>query len=102
LFPGYSSPAKPGEVVVIYANGFGPTSVPVVSGAETQSGGLSRFPIVTVGGIQATVQYAGLSAVGEFQFNVVLPSSLPNGDQTVVAAYNGLATQAGTLITILK
>jgi uncharacterized protein (TIGR03437 family) len=102
LFPGYSSPAKPGEIVVLYANGFGSTSVPVVSGAETQSGVLSPLPVVTVGGIQATVQYAGLSAVGEFQFNVVLPTSLTNGDQTIVATYNGLSTQAGTLIAILK
>jgi uncharacterized protein (TIGR03437 family) len=102
LYPGYTTPAKPGETVVLYANGFGTTSVPVVSGAETQSGTLSPLPTVTVGGVKATVQFAGLSAVGEFQFNVVLPSSLPDGDQTVVATYNGLSTQAGTLITILK
>jgi uncharacterized protein (TIGR03437 family) len=102
LYPGYTTPAKPGETVVLYANGFGATSVPVVSGSETQSGTLSPLPTVTVGGVKATVQFAGLSAVGEFQFNVVLPSPLPNGDQTVIATYNGLTTQAGTLITILK
>ena len=91
-----------GQIVVLYANGFGPTSVPVVGGSQTQSGTLAPLPSVTVGGVKATVQFAGLSAVGEFQFNVVLPSSLPDGDQTVVATYNGLSTQAGTLITILK
>lgn len=63
-----------GQIVVLYANGFGPTSVPAVSGSQTQSGTLAPLPSVTVGGVKATVQFAGLSAVGEFQFNVVLPS----------------------------
>jgi uncharacterized protein (TIGR03437 family) len=102
LYPGYTTPAKPGEIVVLYANGFGPTSTPVVSGAPTQSGTLSPLPLVTVGGVTATVQYAGLVYPGEFQFNVVLPSSLPNGDQTVVATYNGMSTQAGVLLTVQK
>jgi hypothetical protein len=31
----------PGELVVLYANGFGPTSVQVVSGSSTQSGMLA-------------------------------------------------------------
>jgi uncharacterized protein (TIGR03437 family) len=48
----------------------------------------------------ATVQFAGLVAAGEFQFNVVIPASLPNGDQSVTATYGGASTQSGTLITI--
>jgi hypothetical protein len=48
----------------------------------------------------ATVAFAGLVAPGEFQFNVVVPSSLANGDQPVTATYNGLTTQAGTLLTV--
>jgi uncharacterized protein (TIGR03437 family) len=100
LYAGYTTPAKPGEIVVLYANGFGPTSTPVVSGAPTQSGTLSPLPVVTVGGVAAAVQYAGLVYPGEFQFNVVLPLSLPDGDQAVVATYNGFSTQSGALITV--
>jgi uncharacterized protein (TIGR03437 family) len=101
LYPGYTTPAKPGEEVVIYANGFGPTSVPVVSGAVTQSGTLLPLPVVTIGGLPATVAFAGLNvAPGEFQFNVVVPPSLPSGDQPIMATYNGLTTQAGALITV--
>ena len=48
----------------------------------------------------ATVSFAGLVAPGEFQFNVVVPSSLANGHQPVSAMYNGLTTQAGTLINV--
>jgi len=101
LYPGATTPAKPGETVVIYANGFGATSMPVVPGAETQSGTLSPLPVVTIGGVTAQVAFAGLSsAPGEFQFNVVVPASLSNGDQPITATYNGSATQPGTLITI--
>jgi uncharacterized protein (TIGR03437 family) len=100
LYPGLTTAAKPGETVEIYANGFGQTSAAVVSGAETQSGTLSTSPAITIGGVAATVSFAGLVAPGEFQFNVVVPASLTNGDQPITATYSGLATQAGTLITV--
>jgi len=100
LYPGLTTPAQPGETIVMYANGFGPTSTPVVSGSETQSGTLSPMPAITIGGVAATVTFAGLVSPGEFQFNVVVPPSLANGDQPTTAVYNGLTTQAGTLITV--
>jgi uncharacterized protein (TIGR03437 family) len=100
LYPGLTTPAQPGETIVLYANGFGPTSTPVVSGSETQSGTLSPVPAITIGGVPATVTFAGLVAPGEFQFNVIVPPSLGNGDQPTMATYNGLTTQAGTLITV--
>ena len=100
LFPGSSTPAKPGETVILFANGFGPTSIPVVSGSVTQSGTLSPLPVITIGGIAATVQFAGLVSPGEFQFNVVVPSTTPNGDNAITATYNGLTTQGNVLITI--
>ena len=100
LYPGLSTPAKPGETVVLYANGFGPTSVPVVSGAIAQSGSLSPLPVVKIGGLTATVTFAGLVAPGEFQFNVVIPASAPDGDQPIVATYNGVSTQTGVTIAV--
>jgi uncharacterized protein (TIGR03437 family) len=100
LYPGASTPAKPGETVVLYANGFGPTSVPLVSGSSIQSGTLAPLPVIKIGGVTAVVQFAGLVAPGEFQFNVVIPSSLATGDQSIVATYGGASTQPGTLITI--
>jgi len=100
LYPGLTTPAHPGETIVLYANGFGSTSIPVVSGSETQSGTLSPTPVITIGGVAAKVTFAGLVYPGEFQFNVVVPPSLANGDQPTMAMYNGLTTQAGTLITV--
>ena len=99
--PGYSfAPAKPGDIVLLYANGFGPTNVPVISGSTTQSGTLSQLPAVKIGGVTATVLFAGVVGPGQFQFNVVIPASLGNGDQTVTATYGGVSTQPGVLITV--
>ena len=99
--PGYTfSPAQPGETIQIYANGFGPTSVNVVPGALTQSGTLSPPPAVTIGGKSAGVQFAGLVSPGLFQFNVVVPASLADADQTIGANYNGVNTPSGTLLSV--
>ncbi|HEY2859885.1 MAG TPA: hypothetical protein VGJ21_15800, partial [Terracidiphilus sp.] len=100
LFPGLTTPAKPGEFIVLYGNGFGQTSTPVVSGSTTQSGTLAPLPVIKIGGVNASVQYAGLAAAGQYQFNVVVPSPLANGDQPITVTYGGQTTQAGTLITI--
>jgi uncharacterized protein (TIGR03437 family) len=100
LYPGSTTPAKPGETIVLYANGFGQTSIPVAGGSILQSGTLSPLPVVKIGGMPATVQFAGLVSPGEFQFNLLVPPGTPDGDQVVTATYNGLATQPGILITI--
>jgi uncharacterized protein (TIGR03437 family) len=100
LYPGLTTPAKPGELVVLFGNGFGPTSVPVVSGSITQGGTLMTMPAIRIGGVTASLQYAGLAAPGEYQFNVFVPSSLADGDQPITASYGGLTTQAGAVITV--
>lgn len=100
LYPGATTPAKPGETIVLYANGFGPTPTPVVAGSVVQSGVLSPAPTVKIGGLTATVQFAGLISPGEFQFNIVVPNGTPDGDQPVVASYNGASTQSNGMISI--
>ena len=102
LYPGSSTPANPGETIVLYANGFGVTNVVVQSGDINQSGTLSPLPAVTIGNSPATVIYAGLRSPGLFQFNVTVPSGLANGDQPMTATYHGASTQSGTLITVHK
>ena len=99
LYPGYSTPARPGETILLFANGFGPTSVPVMGGSLQQSGSLSVNPVVTIGGAPAMLQFAGLISPGLYQFNVTVPAA-PDGDNALVATYNGLATQAGVLLTV--
>ena len=100
LYPGQSTPAKAGETIIVYANGFGPVSPPVVKGSSSQSGSLTPLPNITIGGAPATVQFAGLISPGLFQFNVVVPASATAGDNAVAATYNGASSQAGTLLTV--
>jgi len=61
---------------------------------------LSPLPILTIGGKNAAVQYAGLVSPGLFQFNVIVPDSLPSGDHSIIAAYGGASTQPGTLLSV--
>ena len=100
LYPGLTTPAAPGETVILYANGFGPVSPPVTAGSDVQSGNLPVLPVVQIGGISASVQFAGLVSPGLFQFNVVVPATAKSGDNALTAQYNGLTTQAGLLLTV--
>ena len=50
--------------MVIYANGFGSTNVPVQSGSITQSGTLSPLPVIKIGGVTATRAICGPRRAG--------------------------------------
>jgi uncharacterized protein (TIGR03437 family) len=100
LYPGLSTPAQPGEEVVLYANGFGGTLSPVAKGSVLQSGNLPVFPDVQIGGVSAEVKFAGLISPGLYQFNVIVPLSTPSGDNTLTARYDGQSTQNGVLLTV--
>ena len=100
LYPGVSTPAQPGETVILYANGFGPTVPAAVSGSLSQSGSLTPLPAVTIAGIKATVQFAGLVSPGLFQINVTVPANAPSGDDTLTAAVGGVPVAPVALITV--
>jgi uncharacterized protein (TIGR03437 family) len=99
---GASAPAKPGEVVLLYGTGFGPTS-PVTPTGQTVTAAASlpaNSVQIAIGGVAAAVQFAGLTGSGLYQFNVTVPGSLPSGDAPVVATIGGVQTQSGVAITI--
>ena len=54
------TPAAPGEVIVLYGNGFGATNPKAVNG-QVQSGAapLVETPVITIGGTNAKVAFAG-------------------------------------------
>ena len=95
-------PAAPGETVEIYGTGFGPTNPAVLAGQLVSGAPPLADPTqlqIRIGGVLATVSYAGMVAVGEYQFNVVIPA-LPNGNQPIVANIGGLTSQTGISIPI--
>lgn len=101
LFPNASTPAQPGETIVLYGTGFGPTTPATPEGQLiTTPLSLTTPPVVMFGSTQAEVTFAGLSAAGLYQINVVVPASTPNGDTPVVAQVSGQSSPAGALITV--
>jgi uncharacterized protein (TIGR03437 family) len=100
LYPGSSTPAKPGETIVLYAVGFGLPATPLVNGSSSQSGSLPVLPVCQVGGTPAAVAFAGVIGPGLYQLNLKIPTTAPNGDNTVGCTYNGQTTPAGNLITV--
>jgi uncharacterized protein (TIGR03437 family) len=102
LYPGQTTPAAPGETIVLYGNGFGQTNPPITLGLAVQQGLLPDNPAVTIGGLPANVIYAAVISPGLYQFNVVVPTNAPAGDLTLLATYNGVSTQSGVVITVAQ
>jgi uncharacterized protein (TIGR03118 family) len=96
-----TTPAKPGETIVLYGNGFGVTNPAAPNGQTiTTALPLATLPTVTIGGANAQVLFAGLSSVGLYQLNVVVPNGLPAGDAAVVAQADGMRSQDNAFISI--
>jgi uncharacterized protein (TIGR03437 family) len=99
-----TTPAAPGEPIVLYATGCGPTNPPLIPGQiPTQAASLATLPHVTIGGTDAAVASAGVlpGTAGVYQINVQVPADAANGDQPVVVQL-GAFTSASTLITVQR
>ncbi|HYW41468.1 MAG TPA: TIGR03118 family protein [Bryobacteraceae bacterium] len=101
LFPNSSTPAAPGETIILYGNGFGATNPPIVNGQTvTGAAPLVNPPAIIFNDIAGKVVFAGQVAAGLYQINVVVPAGLPDGDVPVVAVSAGYSSPPGALITI--
>lgn len=79
------NPAQPGDTLIVYVTGIGGLDNPPATGAAATDSPLSMAttaPTVLVGGVEATVLFAGLAPdfVGLGQINIELPESLPQGN----------------------
>ena len=93
-------PVLPGEIVLLFGTGFGPTNPPVPSGQLFSGASPTVDPVrVSVGGVDAQVLFAGISGAGLYQINLVIPN-LPAGDQKVIATINSSPSQDGAFITV--
>jgi len=101
LLPGaVTTPAKPGETILLYGVGFGPSNPAQPSGQlVTAAAPLANTVQVSIGGAAATVTFSGLVASGLYQFNVTVPN-VPNGDAALAAAIGGVTTQTGVSVTV--
>ena len=97
--------AKPGDVLVLWGAGFGPTTPAAPSGAPVPSDQVyasSTMPGVTINNAPATVFGAALSpgSAGLFQIAIQVPDTLPDGDWPVQAAIGGVTSPTGTILSI--
>ncbi len=100
-----NSPAKPGETIVLYANGLGATTPAVTAGRVTDAvAPLAVQLTVTIGGQPATVAFAGLVPpfARLYQVNVEVPGALPDGDHAVILQTAGAVSPATTLLTVKR
>jgi uncharacterized protein (TIGR03437 family) len=105
LFPGATTPAKPGEVVILWGTGFGATTPAVPAGVQVTGAAYLAFaPSVTVGGITAQVLGAALApgVAGLYQIAITVPATVPDGDLEVVTLADGIPSPSGVFITVKK
>jgi uncharacterized protein (TIGR03437 family) len=94
-------PAKPGDILSLFATGLGATTIPVAPGLVfSDSYSTAATPTVTIGEALAHVSYSGLVGAGLYQINLAVPSGLPDGAQSVVVSLNGVASPDGALLKI--
>ncbi|MGC8792654.1 MAG: choice-of-anchor V domain-containing protein [Bryobacteraceae bacterium] len=103
VVPG-GTPASPGEWVVLYGTGFGPTE-PVYQAGEIPDrlAPLKEPFSISIGGIVLPpdhIYYAGLATgniSGLYQFNVRVPESVPSGNVPVQVRIAGYLTPEATI-----
>jgi len=103
LFPGVTTvPAKPGDLILFFGTGFGPTKTAVPPGSVFSGAAeLVDNVIMRIGGISVTPAFAGLSSSGLYQFNVTIPN-LPNGEHNVEMQINSTSIQTGVVLTVQR
>jgi uncharacterized protein (TIGR03437 family) len=99
--PGYSAAAA-GQTITLYGIGFGPVSDNVQPGQPATAPDKLTTPLtISIGGVNATLSYAGLSpgSVGLYQFNVTVPN-VSAGNQPVTINLGGTAGTQTLLLTV--
>ncbi len=97
-----TTPASPGETIILWGTGFGATTPAAPSGQVVPPQTYSVNGVgVTVGGVPATVLGTALSpgSAGVYQVVIKVPS-LPGGDYPIVATINGTQTPASVKLTV--
>ena len=94
--------AKPGDAVIIYALGCGPTNPATQAGVvASQNSPLTSSYEVQIGRTTAQVTFAGMVAntIGLYQFNVVIPN-VAAGDQPIELVVDGVSNAQNLVITV--
>jgi uncharacterized protein (TIGR03437 family) len=104
LFQGVTTrPAAPGQVVLLFGTGCGPTTPSVPAGRVFAGAApLAQGATARIGDMAAEVQFAGVSGAGLCQYNLKIPDALPSGDASVVVTVGGVSSPGNAFITISR
>lgn len=96
-----ASPARPGEMLVVYACGLGAVDRQLDAGEVTPIALARTLARVTaeIGGVAVDPYFAGLTPnyVGLYQVNMQVPATLDNGDYTIRLRSRGAVSNAVTI-----
>jgi len=100
-----TTPAKPGEVLILWGTGFGPTNPTAPQGEVTPSNATystDTLPTVTINNVSAKVYGAALAPgfAGLYQVAIQVPTSLGNGTWPVVATIGGASSPSWMVLAI--
>lgn len=99
-------PAKPGDVVILWGTGFGPTTPPVDAGIQVPSDKLyNASPVaIKIGTADAQVFGTALSPgfAGLYQVAIQVPAALADGDYPIKATVSGVSSPDGVVLSVKK
>lgn len=109
IVPGLTTtPAKAGDVIILWATGLGTTNPPLPDGTLTPAIGgpykVIHTPQVSIGGIGA--QLVGVGAAlspgfaGLYQVAFTVPNGLSDGDQPIVITSDSYSSPGGVYLTV--
>jgi uncharacterized protein (TIGR03437 family) len=91
-----SAPANPGDTLVLYAGGLGPTNPPTTAGILPPTGiPLAATPTMTIGGQLATITFAEYTSSG-YQINFTVPKTV-QGSVPLIVSIDGQDSPSVTL-----
>ena len=93
-------PAARGSLIIVYATGLGAVT-PTIGDGDAPGLVLTSVntqPVVTIGGITATVAFAGLQPQfpGVYQLNITIPQNAPTGNSVPIQIQVGGVTSPAT------
>ena len=107
-FPGSTTvAAKPGDVLILWGTGFGPTNPAVTSGIQVPADktySTANLVTVTINNASATVFGAALAPgfAGLYQIAIQVPASLADGDWPIKASIGSFQSPDGVVLSVKK
>jgi hypothetical protein len=97
-------PARPGETIILFAVGCGPSNPPLPAGQKPSQSLPLALPFeFRIGNVAAPAQGVVLAPfLGLYQFNVTVPDSVPDGDAPIELTVDGQPTGQTLFVAVRR